>query len=172
MPAICFQSVISLFVLQIFLGQYDVLPWLTSEKVVPMPWWLLLILIVLFWAIRIQGIMSGAFVGYAGGLSIGALMWYWDTPFKVAMVVGFGVANGIDRRFASSSFIAQSMRIRPPLAMVGALVAIVGRHIVVEGFGLYLGWLFLFICLPSFFIMAIDEAVFWLLGAGDQAKKE
>mmetsp|Transcript_11275 Transcript_11275/g.25880 ORF Transcript_11275/g.25880 Transcript_11275/m.25880 type:complete len:202 (+) Transcript_11275:112-717(+) len=166
-PAIFFYATLTLFLLQIFLGQFDSLPWLDSSMVVPMPWWLFALLLLMFWVP--QGFEAAvtnkpliAFLAFVGGLSIGALVWYWGFIFKIALVVSFGVSNSIDRIVLPAA--ADVFRWRPPMSMLGAIVAIVGRHAATHGFipQMFL-LLFIFIALPSVGISLVDEATFFIL---------
>mmetsp|Transcript_23974 Transcript_23974/g.44038 ORF Transcript_23974/g.44038 Transcript_23974/m.44038 type:complete len:258 (+) Transcript_23974:65-838(+) len=158
-------AVLTTFLLQIFAAQKGVVPWLSKDYVVPMPVWLLVALLIIIWVPHFfEAAASSKRVVFAlafiGGLAIGALVWYWDNAFKVALVASMSIANALDRLF--TYYNANTFLLRPPAVAIGAMTAIIGRHAVVEGVGLYLGWLFLFIIYPAVIAVALDEMIFRL----------
>jgi len=172
-PAAFFFLTQTAFLFQVFAGQFDALPWLGKDSVVAMPWWVFMFVVMLFGAVQCfrRALISRtiqAILGFLAGLSYGVFVWKWDNMyFKVGLVISFGLSNAIDRIILPEA--APAFRWKPPMALIGAVAAIGGRHLLMEGIFILL-ILLVFIAIPGVGIMVIDEAFFRLLRCGIEAQ--
>eukprot|EP00971_Amphidinium_carterae_P125282 2482337-Amphidinium_carterae.1 len=136
-PAMFFTTTLIAFMWQIYCAQLGVVPWLDVDSVRPCATWLLASLLALFCVPHVfrgasKSILIQCFMGCVGGMSIGALVWEWNMDFKLALIGSFGAANALDRLIEPEA--ASVFRWRIPLALFGAVLAIVVRHAVTHGF--------------------------------------